>query len=121
MVGMMNGKGGMVINPAMKPSFQTIALPIANRKKMGVIAMKVSAQEGLLDEAPFEKLMYYALSLPVTLVTVGMPKPEFIDQNVALAKAFKPMPKSEMQELSMRLSEKKKNALDQFFSHHIDA
>jgi len=121
MVGMMNGKSGMVINPEMKPSFQTIALPIANRKKMGVIAMKVSAQEGLLDEAPFEKLMYYSLSLPVTLVTVGMPKPEFIDQNVALAKAFKPMPKSEMQALSKRLSDKKKTALDRFFSHHIDA
>jgi predicted aldo/keto reductase-like oxidoreductase len=121
MVGMMNGKGGMVINPAMKPSFQTIALPVANRKKMGVIAMKVAAQEGLLDEAPFEKLMYYSLSLPVALVTVGMPKPEFIDQNVALAKAFKPMPKSEMQDLSKRLSEKKKEALDRFFSNHIDA
>jgi predicted aldo/keto reductase-like oxidoreductase len=121
MVGMMNGKGGMVINPAMKPSFQTIALPVANRKKMGVIAMKVAAQEGLLDEAPFEKLMYYSLSLPVTLVTVGMPKPEFIDQNVALAKAFKPMHKSEMAEMSNRISAKKKASLDRFFSNHIDA
>jgi hypothetical protein len=65
--------------------------------------------------------MYYSLSLPVTLVTVGMPKPEFIDKNVALAKAYKPMPKSEMHELSMRLSDKKKTALDRFFSHHIDA
>jgi predicted aldo/keto reductase-like oxidoreductase len=118
---MMNCKSGMVINPAMKPSFQTIALPVANRKKMGVIAMKVAAQEGLLDEAPFEKLMYYSLSLPVTLVTVGMPKPEFIDQNVALAKAFKPMPKSEMQEMSKRISDKKKAALDRFFRHHVDA
>ena len=83
MVGMKNGKGGMVMNPAMKPSFQTIALPVAKRKKMGVIAMKISAQEGLIGQASFEKLMYYSLSLPVTLVTVGMPKPEFIDQNVA--------------------------------------
>src|SRR5207245_5576353 len=49
MVGMKNGKGGMEINEAMKTSFQTIALPVANRKKMGVIAMKVFAQEGLLN------------------------------------------------------------------------
>ena len=121
MVGMKNGKGGMVMNPAMKASFQTLALPVAKRKKMGVIAMKISAQEGLIGQATFEKLMYYSLSLPVTLVTVGMPKPEFIDQNVALAKAFKPMPKAEMQELSQRLSEKNKEALDRFFSDHVDA
>jgi predicted aldo/keto reductase-like oxidoreductase len=121
MVGMKNGQGNMVINEAMKPSFQTIALPVANRKKMGVIAMKIFAQEGLLNQAPLEKLMYYPLSLPVTLVTVGMPKPEHIDNNVALAKAYKPMSKPEMQELSQRLSDKNKAAFDRFFSHHIDA
>jgi len=121
MVGMKNGKAGMEINEAMKTSFQTIALPVANRKKMGVIAMKVFAQEGLLNQAPLEKLMYYSLSLPVTLVTVGMPKPEYIDHNVALAKAYKPMPKPEMQELSQRLSDKNKAAFDRFLSTHIDA
>src|SRR5712671_3069960 len=110
MVGMKSGKGNMEINRDMKPSFQTIALPVANRKKMGVIAMKIFAQEGLLDQAPLEKLMYYSLSLPVTLVTVGMPKPEYIDDIVGLAKAFKPMPKAEMAELSERLSAKNKAA-----------
>src|SRR5229473_2678965 len=108
-------------NEAMKTSFQTVALPVANRKKMGVIAMKIFAQEGLLDQAPLEKLMYYSLSLPVTLVTVGMPKLEYIEHNVALAKAYKPMPKPEMQELSQRLSEKNKAAFDRFLSTHIDA
>jgi predicted aldo/keto reductase-like oxidoreductase len=121
MVGMKNGKDGMVINEAMKPSFQTIALPVANRKKMGVIAMKVFAQEGLLGQAPLEKLMYYSLSLPVTLVTLGMPKPEYIDHNVELAKAFKPLSKGEMQDLSTRLSDKNKAAFDRFLSTHVDA
>ena len=121
MVGMKNGKGNMVINEAMKPSFQTIALPVANRKKMGVIAMKVFAQEGLLGQAPLEKLMYYSLSLPVTLVTLGMPKPEYIDHNVELAKAFKPLSKGEMRDLSTRLSDKNKAAFDRFFSNHVDA
>jgi uncharacterized protein len=121
MVGMKNGNGGMEINPAMKPSFQTIALPVANRKKMGVIAMKIFAQEGLLGQAPLEKLMYYSLSLPVTLVTVGMPKMEFIDKNVAMAKAFKPLAKAEMLEMSQRLSDKNKAALDRFFANHVDA
>jgi len=88
---------------------------------MGVIAMKIFAQEGLLDQAPLEKLMYYALSLPVTLVTIGMPKMEHLDSNIAMAKAFKPLPKSEMQELSTRLSSKNKAAFDRYLSNHIDA
>ncbi len=121
MVGMKNGNPNMVINEAMKTSFQTVALPVANRKKMGVIAMKIFAQEGLLDQAPLEKLMYYSLSLPVTLVTVGMPKLEYIESNVTMAKAYKPMPKAEMQELSTRLSSKNKAAFDRFLSNHIDA
>jgi predicted aldo/keto reductase-like oxidoreductase len=121
MVGMKNGSPNMIINPAMKTSFQTVALPVANRKKMGVIAMKIFAQEGLLNQAPLEKLMYYALSLPVTLVTIGMPKMEHIDSNIAMAKAFKAMPKSEMQELSTRLSSKNKEAFDRYLSTHIDA
>jgi predicted aldo/keto reductase-like oxidoreductase len=121
MVGMKNGKSGMVINEAMKPSFQTIALPVANRKKMGVIAMKVFAQEGLLDQAPLEKLLYYSMSLPVTLCTVGMPKPEYIDRNVEMAKAFKPLSKIEMMDLSKRLSDKNKAAFDLFLSNHVDA
>lgn len=121
LVGMKNGAKGMVINEAMKPSFQTLALPIANRKKMGVIAMKVFAQEGLLDQAPLEKLLYYSMSLPVTLCTLGMPKPEYIDHNIALAKAFKPMPRTEMEELSARLSSKNKEAFDRFLANHVDA
>ncbi len=121
MVGMKSGKEGMIINPAMKPSFQTIALPVANKKKMGVIAMKVFAQEGLVGQAPLEKLLHYSMSLPVTLCTLGMPKPEYIGQNIEMAKAFKPMPKSEMEELSARLSSKNKEAFDRFLANHVDA
>jgi len=120
LVGMKSGHG-MVINPAMKTSFETIALPVANRKKMGVIAMKIFAQEGLLGQAPPEKLLYYSLSLPVSLAVVGMPSLDFIEQNVEHARAFKPLAKSEMRELSGRLSAKNKMALDLRFANHVDA
>lgn len=121
MVGMKSGTGGMVPNPAMKTSFETVALPVAKRKNMGVLAMKIFAQDALTADASVEKLLYYTWSLPVTAAVVGMPKIEQIERNVQLAKAFKPLPKSEMRELSQRLSEKKKAALDQFFSNHVDA
>jgi uncharacterized protein len=121
LVGMKSGTGGMVPNEAMKPSFETVALPVANRKKMGVLAMKVFAQDALVGQVALEKLLYYTLSLPVTAAVVGMPKLEHIERNVELAKAFQPLSKSEMQSLSGRLSQKNKAALDLFFSAHVDA
>jgi Predicted oxidoreductases of the aldo/keto reductase family len=121
LVGMKNGPSTMVINPDMKPSFQTIALPVAVRKKMGVIAMKVYAADGLVGQVAPEKLFRYSLSLPgVSLAVVGMPKLELIDENVKMAKAFKPLPKSEMDSMSEGLSSKNKVALDHYFKYHQD-
>ena len=120
--GMQSGKGGMLPNPNLKTSFEEVALPVARGKQMGVIAMKIFAQEALVGQAQPEKLLYYPLSLPgVSLAVVGMPKFEFIDQNVALARAFKPLPTDEMHQLSAGLSARNKVALDNFFTTHIDA
>jgi aryl-alcohol dehydrogenase-like predicted oxidoreductase len=120
-VAMMNGTGGMVPNKAMRLSFETTALPVAVRKKMGVLGMKVFAQEALVGQATPEKLLYYTLSLPVAAAVVGMPKLEYLEENARLARSFQPMPPAEMQELSGRLSARNKQALDRFFERHIDA
>lgn len=123
--GFTNGPKGMIVNPAMKPSFETIALPVAKKKNLGVIAMKVAGQDELLGESAgksrIEKLLQYSLSLPMTAAVVGMPKVEYVRQNVELARAFKPMPKNEMEGLSRRMSDAYKAALDRKFEHHIDA
>ncbi len=121
LVGMKGGAHGMVPNEAMKTSFEALALPVAVRKKMGIIAMKVFAQEALLGQATPQKLLYYSLSLPVTTAVVGMPKLEHIEENVRLVKAFKPLPKSEMKQLSSVLAARNKVALDRFFSRHVDS
>jgi predicted aldo/keto reductase-like oxidoreductase len=111
-------------SPASAPgtSFEELALPVARRKRMGVIAMKVFGQEQLLDRgATPEKLLYYPLSLDgVTVAVAGMPKFEYIESNIAAAKAFKPLPKSEMQQLAYSLAGAK-FAMDRFFADHIDA
>ena len=69
-----------------------MALPVARAKKMGIIAMKIFGQEALVGAAPTEKLLYYSLSLPVTTAVVGMPKLEHLEEDVQLARAFKPLP-----------------------------
>jgi uncharacterized protein len=120
LVGMKSGAKGMVPNPEMKPSFETIALPVAQAKKMGIIAMKIFGQEALVGAAPPEKLLYYSLSLPVTAAVVGMPKLEHIEDNIRLARAFKALPRTEMRALAKDLSAKYKMALDQQLHHHHD-
>ena len=107
-------------------SFEDVALPVAVRKKLGIIAMKVTAQEGLIGDgsskAAGPQLIRYAMSLPVSVVTVGMPQLEFIRQNTHLARGFRPMSKPEMKELSRRLADGNKLALDDHFNReHQDA
>jgi aryl-alcohol dehydrogenase-like predicted oxidoreductase len=107
-------------------SFQDIALPVAVRKQMGVIAMKVTGQDALVGAAPAKadagRLIRYALSHPVSCVTVGMPKLEYIRGNAELARNFRPMPQSDMRRLSGALAEANKAALDLHFRHeHRDA
>lgn len=121
LVGMKSGAGGMVPNPAMPPSFETVALPVAVRKHMGILAMKVFAQDALLPHATPQELLYYSLSLPVAAAVVGMPKLEIIEANVQLAKRFRPLPKSKMERISGTLSATEKAKLDLFFSTHVDA
>ena len=120
--GMKNGKGKMVINPVLSTSFEEVALPVAKKKNLGVIAMKAFGQEDIIStETPAHKLLRYSLSLPVSVVTVGVPKHEYLKENVATARAFTPMPADEMKEFSHRAAARYKMALDQKFATHVDA
>jgi predicted aldo/keto reductase-like oxidoreductase len=120
LVGMMGSPKGMVPNPDMKPSFETVALPVAQAKKMGIIAMKVFGQDVLVGAAPSQKLLYYSLSLPVATAVVGMPKLEHIEENTRWTREFKPLPKAEMRALGKELSAKYKLALDHELHRHHD-
>jgi uncharacterized protein len=101
-------------------SYEQLALPVASAKKMGVIAMKVFGQDRLPSSAPAEKMLYYALSLPVSLASLGMPRPELLDKNVALAQAFTPLPAGEMQKLRAAIADSERNAFARFFRDHRD-
>ncbi len=101
-------------------SFETLALPIARRKDMGVIAMKIFAQEKLSGKATPEQLIRYSLSLPVTAAVIGMPKIEYIEHNIEVAKSFEPMPKDQMQQLSNDLAGAYKVSIDRHFADHTD-
>lgn len=121
MARMADGKGGMKATPMPAGGFEELALPVAVRKGMGVIAMKVFAQDQIVGAAPIEKLLAYSLSLPVSLASLGMPKPEFIERNIELARAFRPMPEAERRRLTDSIADGRKAALGAFFRDHRDA
>jgi len=121
MARMADGQGGMKATPMSAGGFEELALPVAVHKKMGIIAMKVFAQEQIIGMAPIEKLLAYSLSLPVSLASVGMPKPEFIERNIELARAFTPMSDTERRRLTDSIAAERKVSLSEFFQHHQDA
>jgi predicted aldo/keto reductase-like oxidoreductase len=111
----------MAMNPARALRFEELALPAAKAKNLGVILMKVTAQEKLLGPGKPETaaLLRYAWSLPVSTVVCGMPKLEFVEANVASARGFTTMPPAEMDRLRERLAGEKV-ALESFFARHHD-
>jgi aryl-alcohol dehydrogenase-like predicted oxidoreductase len=118
----------MALNAAMRgqvkgaaSSFEETALPVALKKKMGVTAMKIFAQDALVGQAPPEKLIQYSMTLPVAAAVIGMPKFEHVESNIAAAKAFKPMPLDEMRRMSGELAPKNRLALERYFRDHVDA
>jgi uncharacterized protein len=112
----------MAMNPARAARFEELALPAANKKNLGVILMKVTAQDRLLvDGGPdATSLLRYAWSLPISTAVCGMPKLEFLAANVAAAKAFSAaLPPAEMDRLRQQLAGRKV-AIERFLAHHHD-
>lgn len=113
----------MALNASRNGRFEELALPAANKKKLGIIAMKVTAQEKLVGEgtgrAPIESLMRYSLSLPVTACVIGMPHPEHLEQNVQIARGFKPLSSDEKEHVYRQVASSQA-AINCFFCNHID-
>ena len=118
---MANAPGGMKATPMPAGSFEELALPVAVRKRMGVIAMKVFGQDQLLGTVPVEKMLTYALSLPVSLASCGMPKLEYIERNVEVARNFTPMSEADRRRLTDAIAAERKTSLREFFRRHVDA
>jgi predicted aldo/keto reductase-like oxidoreductase len=112
----------MAMNPARAARFQELALPAANKKNLGVILMKVTGQEKLMVDggADAASLLHYAWSLPVSTVVCGMPKLEFLQANVASARAYSaPIAPAEKERLEKLLAGRRV-VLEDFFAHHHD-
>ncbi len=91
--------------------FEKKVLPAAVKKGVGVIAMKVMGQGTIVGKgeakASPEELIRYALSLPVTALSISHTSLPILEQNVAAARNFQPMDDREMAGLKSRLGERR--------------
>jgi uncharacterized protein len=112
----------MAMNPARALRFEELALPAANKKNLGVILMKVTGQDKLLGagKADASALLRYAWSLPISAAVCGMPKLEYLEANVASARAFSsPFSPAEMDRLRQQYAGSTV-AMARFFTNHRD-
>ncbi len=92
------------MNPAepLYKSFLTEVVPVAKKKGMGIIGMKVYFH-GLAEQVPgyvsMEPYLRFALSQPITNVVIGCDDIQQLEKNVAFARAFTPLSRAEMDAL----------------------
>jgi len=113
----------MALNASRNGRFEELALPAADRKNLGVIAMKVTGQEFLVGsgagKAEMSSLLRYSMSLPVTTAVVGMPRPEMLEHNVEIARTFSPLKDDEKDRLRQQLGPSREG-LEKRLVGHLD-
>jgi uncharacterized protein len=114
----------MAMNPARALQFEDLALTAAKKKDLGVVLMKVTGQEKLVGAGPgktdIASLLRYALTLPVSTVVIGMPKREFVAENIAIARGFTPLSEQEIDRVRKSVAPQQA-AVEAFYRRHMDA
>ena len=85
-----------------RASFIDKVLPLAVEQRLGIIGMKIPARGRLFREggiASMKDAMDYVLTLPVSTVIVGITKLEELEEDVRLAREFKPLKPERMAQL----------------------
>lgn len=90
-------------------SFQNEVVPVCLQKNVGVLGMKSLAgghPRGRIPEktkATAQECIRYALSLPVSSLVVGIISMQDLEQDIAVARNFKPMEEAEKTQLLARI------------------
>lgn len=88
-------------------SFETQVLPEVNRRGMAALGMKSMGGSGEMVKqgaVTAAEALRYAMSLPVTVTISGMESMGVLQQNLEIARNFRPMSQAEMEHLRDRCS-----------------
>jgi len=90
------------INPA-QPEFEEIVVPVAKKKGIAVMALKVTGRGSLFAKADPPTLLRYAWSAPIATAVVGMTGIKILETNFQLALQFEPMSEPERVKLRQKM------------------
>ncbi len=88
-----------------KHSFIRNVLPLANKKEMGIIGMKVCSRGRLFEPTRLNNMkdaLEYVLSLPISTAIVGHDNVQQLVENIKIAQDFEPLTKTEMNALEKK-------------------
>jgi aryl-alcohol dehydrogenase-like predicted oxidoreductase len=92
-------------NAARESGFTDMVIPFAQQNNIGLLGMKVTAQDALLGRGiPAEDLVRYSLSLPVSSMVIGISSLPVLESCVRVARTLKPFTPAEMMTLNGRLA-----------------
>jgi predicted aldo/keto reductase-like oxidoreductase len=86
-------------------SFQNAVLPVLQTREIAAIGMKSLGGNGsIVAKAgiPIEDALRYVLSLPISTLVSGIDSEKVLDQNLAIARGFKPLDDSERRSIEAR-------------------
>ncbi|MCC6361912.1 MAG: aldo/keto reductase [Bryobacterales bacterium] len=94
----------MPLNPADPSylSFEKMVLPVAVQRGMGIQGMKSTANAGLLSGIHLKDCLSYVLSLPIHCLALGCTTVGQIEDDVRIAKEFKPLTEQQMAQLRQK-------------------
>jgi aryl-alcohol dehydrogenase-like predicted oxidoreductase len=91
----------MALNPADRYHlpFMDELLPLANKKQMGVIAMKIPARGRMFQEGGITSMkdaLTWTFSQPISTAIIGCDNIEQLEENVSIAANFQPLSSAQM-------------------------
>ena len=100
----------LALNPADKyhRPFMEKLLPEANRRQMGVIAMKIPARGRIFREGgltSMEEALTWTMSQPISTVIVGCDTVEQLEENISVAAGFQPLNSAQMATIEAKVGE----------------
>lgn len=99
----------MALNPADKyhRPFMDKLLPLANKKGMGVIAMKIPARSRIFKEGGLTSMreaLNWTFSQPISTVIVGCDNVAQLEENISVAAEFQPLNSAQMAAIEEKVS-----------------
>jgi len=99
-------------------SFQNEVVPVCLEKGVGVIGMKSLAGQGLLPEqtgVSVQNCIRYALGLPIASLVVGIASMVDLEQDLKIARDFKPMALDEQEKLREKVKDRATDGRHELF------